>query len=119
MIRLRAAQMNAFRAASQRALVSRLVGVLQSRHAELVGKRSTADLEVEVLAAVAVADRHRIEYESHVYQFAVLFLALGADFEQRPDARWAADILKSALPAETRLYQLREAYLQRPHAAAS
>ena len=111
--------MNAFRAASQRALVNRLVGVLQTRHAELVGTRSPAELEGEIMSAVAAASRHRIEYESHVYQFAVLFLALGADFEKRPDARWAADILKSALPAETRLYQLREAFLQRQQAAAS
>ena len=100
--------MAALNEASRLAFLQKLEGRIRAQHLDLVGDASPEQLAARLSAATTTAKLYRIEYESHVYQFAVLFLALGSDFEQRPDARWAVDILKSDLPPETRLFQLRE-----------
>lgn len=117
MLRIRRQQLAALNEASRQAFLHKLESRIRSQHADLLGAATPEEVSARLSAAVATARLHRIDYESHVYQFAVLFLALGADFEQRPDARWAVEILKRALPAETRLYQLRESLLQRQGAS--
>lgn len=119
MLCIRSQQLTVIDESSRQRLLEKLEDSIRSRHPDLVGDRLPPALRALLSAAIAAAKRHRIDYESHVYQFAVMFLALGADFEKRPDARWAVDILKSDLPPETRLFQLRETYLSRQNAESS
>lgn len=105
--------MQVFDDASRSRFLGRLESAIRGRHPDLVEVRTLEELRADLAVAVSAAKRHRIDYESHVYQFTVMFLTLGSDFEDRSDAGWALEILKSDLPAETRLFQLRETYLIR------
>ncbi len=84
------------------------------KHARALGQQGT---ETAVRALIARGRGHQISSEYHLYQFACLGFALGAEFDTDPKLPWVASTLKSRIlgnPGERmeQVYDLALAALQ-------
>jgi hypothetical protein len=96
MLTIRAAQMAALTAPHRERFVDRTLATLAGL---FPGDPRLADetaIRAEIRAGVARAESYDITRDREVGLFVVLVHALGLGFEERPDRRWIAAILRDA-----------------------
>ena len=108
MIRLRPAQLEAFREEARAGLAERLARRGEQIWPERTADRPRAEVRAEAERLAAAARERGLVSEEDVTRFYDLSLELGPGFEEGPAGTWAREILKQrAVPPRERLERLR------------